>query len=469
MSAALLLIHTSSLALLGVALAALLARRPDGAPRGGWYVLALAPGFAFVVNGCATWVRLYTGAFGVGAQTIACVALAAGALAFCARRRAFPREWRARGGRASPIVRRLLAVGVVLCAAIWVCFVANEPEGPADAWQDWNLKARFLWSAGDGWRALFTGGIAVANPSYPLLLPLNTASFFAVLGDDTCLVPIAIAACFTVALAGLLWAACAELGGGARVATCLLVLTPCFAPYAARQYADVEVAYFFLAATAALFTGLREGRGADFFLAGLWAGAAAFTKNEGIAFLAGLAAVALACTFGAAVRERRVRPLRGLLACAAGMAAVGWALWLFKARVAPLALAVEATPVLHLTLPSDWASRAGLTCAWSAWALVKPSMWAFLPVALVAAWWSGRAPRVRRASGAAWACAPLVGVLVVYFGVVLTSPEDAEWLVTGSVGRVLFQVWPGFLFLATTTTIAPSGGAARKDGPAAEA
>jgi hypothetical protein len=455
MSTALAVVHVVSLGLLGFALAALLARRGDGSPRGGLFVLSLAPGFAFVINGCVTFARLYTGAFGVGAMTGAYVVLAGAACILCARRGLFPREWRPRAGLLSPIVRRLSIVAGTLCVVIWIAFVVNEPEGPADVWQNWNLKARFLWSAGPEWRALFGAGFAVANPSYPILLPLNTVAFFALAGDDSCLVPLAIAACFSLALAGLLWTACAEAGGDGRAALCLLVLTPCFAPYAARQYADLEMSYFFLAGTIALFCALRNARAADFFLAGMWASAAAFTKNEGVPFLAGVGGMALLSGLVACVRGRRMRPVLQALACAAGMATAGWALWIFKTRVAPLALAVGSTPVANMALPPEWPVRMGNICVWIAEALAKPSMWALLPVACAAAWFGGRAPRSPARASAAIACMPLSLVLGAYFAVAVTSPDDAEWLVTGSVGRVIFQVWPGFLFLAAARTIAP--------------
>ncbi len=458
-------LHLVALAALGFALAALCTRRGDGAPRGGVFLLALAPGFAFAINGCVAFARLYTGAFGVGTTTYAYVVLAAAVCLLCVRRGAFPRQWYARTEPWSPIVRRMAVVGGILCAVVWTASIANEPEGASDAWQNWNLKARFLWSAGPEWRALFGPDVAVANPSYPMLLPLNTAEGFTLAGGDSCLVPIAIAGCFAVALAVLLWTACTELGAGAPAALCLLLVTPCAMPFAARQYADVEMSYYFLAGSVALFFALRDVRTGDFFLAGVWASAAAFTKNEGVPFALGIGAAVLLSSVTACVRERQARPALRALACAAGLATVGWAWLLFNLRLAPHGLAVENNAVASLALPPDWAVRAGKTCLWTAEALAKPSMWALLPIACAAAWFGTRAPRSRERAAAGFTVMPLLLVLGAYFAVVVQSSKDAEWLVTGSVGRVLFQVWPGFLFLAAARTMAPcDAGAARERG-----
>ncbi|HAK95026.1 MAG TPA: hypothetical protein DCM87_08495 [Planctomycetes bacterium] len=455
MSALLAVVHLVSLCALGFALASLLARRPGGAPRGGLFVLSVAPGIAFLINGCATFARLYTGAFGPETQALVCIALGAAALAYCIRRRAFPAEWRARAEPASPIERRLTLVGGVLCAVIWIAFVAGDPEGPVDAWRNWNLKARFMWSAPESWRALFGPDFPGTNADYPILLPLNTAALFTLAGDDTCLAPITIAACFTIALVGLMRAACAELGGG-RTAWCLLLMTPCLAPYAARQYADVEMSYFLLAGTAALFFALRDGGARDYLLAGVWAGAAAFTKNEGLPYLAGAGAAAAAGALAACARRRNARPFGGFLACLAGMAAGGSALWLFKADVARHAFAIETMPIAVLGVPPDLPARAGTMCLRILAVLAKPSVWALLPVAIAAVWAGTRVAPGGRGGAAALAGAPLAFVLAAYCAVVLIAPVDPDWLVSGSAGRVIFQVWPGFLFLWAARTIAPA-------------
>ena len=456
MNALVAVLHFVALGALGFGLAALCTRRSDGTPRGGLFLLSLAPGFAFVINGCVAFARLYTGAFAVGTTTCAYVVLAAAVCLLCARRGAFPRQWCARTGPWSPIVRRIAIVGGIMCAVVWTASIVNEPEGGSDAWQNWNLKARFLWSAGAQWRALFGPDVAVWNPNYPLLLPLNTAEGFTLAGDDSCLVPIAIATCFALALALLLLSACTELGANAPTALCLLLVTPCFLPFATRQYADVEMSYFFLAGSVALFFALRDAHVGDFFLAGVWASAAAFTKNEGVPFALGIGATALLSTVVACARARHARPALRAIACAAGLATVGWAWVLFNLRIAPQALAVGRGTVASLVLPPDWPARAGKTFLWIAEALAKPSMWALLPIACAAAWFGTRAPRSRERSAAGFAVVPLLLVLGAYCAFAVQSSEDAEWLVTGSVGRVLFQLWPGFLFLAAARTMARS-------------
>jgi hypothetical protein len=197
----------------------------------------------------------------------------------------------ARRGPAVPLrwPRGLLlwATGALVAVAV-VRFAAHTqalPHGAWDAWAIWNLKARFIARAPGDWRRFFE--VPWCHPDYPLLVPAAIGRTWRLSGEST-LAP---------ALHGLLFAAGATLFVAAAVArergpeaACVAVCFLCLGPlpvYAATQYADVPLSCFAAGAVALL---LHD----EPLLAGLAAGCAAWTKNEGLWFALMLALVTLA-------------------------------------------------------------------------------------------------------------------------------------------------------------------------------
>jgi hypothetical protein len=194
-----------------------------------------------------------------------------------------------------PHARVLGLIGglALLALIVWTVY---RPYGGWDAWTFWNQRALFILNLGDGWRAAFDPAGAVVV-DYPLLLPLTVLSGWLLAGGETVAVPIALAWVFTCGTVVLVVAATARLHS--RIAYVVGAVTagaPFFIRHGAHQYADVPLAYYLVATLALIALAIRSGSGSVWIAAGLSAGFAAWTKNEGTVF-GGLVVLSLVLIF----------------------------------------------------------------------------------------------------------------------------------------------------------------------------
>jgi Dolichyl-phosphate-mannose-protein mannosyltransferase len=175
----------------------------------------------------------------------------------------------------------------------------KEPHGKWDAWLIWNMHARFLFRGGDHWRDAFASGLDWSHWDYPLLLPLSIARGWQYMGGESLNIPAVMAFVFTFMTLGLLWSALSLLRSQIQgcLAAMILLGTPFFIVMGASQFADVPLAFFILATLVLLSLQARspENHPGALILAGLAAGLAAWTKNEGLLFL-GIVTGSLFCT-----------------------------------------------------------------------------------------------------------------------------------------------------------------------------
>ena len=209
-----------------------------------------------------------------------------------------------------------LAIAVVANAGIWLDRFRLEPLGFWDAFAIWNLKARFFFlDAGAHWRRAFSDIITWSHTDYPLLLPLNVARLWSYGGNPDS----SIAAGFS--LYAMLLVLSLLIGGVAALhsrrlgylAALALLATPGLMLQAHWQMADIPMSFFVAASLAlVLISPKQKSPTTCLLLAGVMAGAAAWTKNEGLLFgLVMVASIALLGS-GATLRER-VRPVPAFL------------------------------------------------------------------------------------------------------------------------------------------------------------
>ena len=178
----------------------------------------------------------------------------------------------------------------LMSAAAFALASACWPHGDWDAWATWNLHARFLYRGGEQWTSFFSEPLLRgSHPDYPLLLPVSVMRSW-VFAGETIAGPILVAFLFLAGTSLLLFSGLALLHGKLRasLATIVLASTPFFTGYAASQYADGPLAFFYLATLVLLCLADREREGGHglLALAGLACGMAAWTKNEGLLFMA---------------------------------------------------------------------------------------------------------------------------------------------------------------------------------------
>jgi hypothetical protein len=363
------------------------------------------------------------------------------------------------GGR----IDRALGFAVVLLAGLAIAIAGLKavayPHGEWDAWAIWNLKARMMARGGDSWRTTIAQLVPTAHPDYPLLVPGAVARAWMYLGRETWLAPAAVGGAFTagtVALAaGVLWLRRGPTSG--LVAAVLLLGSPYLIDHGLLQNADIQVAFFLLAALGLLAVGDAQPahrRSGLVLLAGLALGFMAWSKNEGILYLL--------CAGGAhlVVTGRR-----------AGSRAAVRETALLAAGAAP-ALAMLAYH--RATMPVGWLVH-GQSAAGIAERLLDPARYAVIGATLLreglglGGWlvsvlglllacapaWGVRAGPVDRASAGRTAItvvAALLGVLAVY----VLTPLSLAWQVGTSLPRILTQLWPSLVLLFGLVVRPPS-------------
>jgi hypothetical protein len=352
-----------------------------------------------------------------------------------------------------------------VCAALYsaVLRMLAHPHGNGwDAFAIWNLHARFLFLGerfgGEHWRDGYSTLIAWSHPDYPLLLPGAIAHFWSCFGRDDPAVPAIIGLVFTFSTVGLLYAAlsmlrgrmCAMLGGMA------LLSTPSFIDLGTWQYADVPLAFFFLATVA--FLCLHDERERDdshsagfLALGGLSAGFAAWTKNEGLLFLC-----AIVCALVWSVRRGRQRNsssdtgAHSLVPLLVAMVPMVVVIVYFKRFVAPPGnLFSDPVTMLHKVLDPAryWAviqSYVRELFRFGQWLVVPGTL--LLP-GLYLAMRKRKEDRLRHGTGFRASVAALALTLAGYFAIYLITPLDIYWHLRFSLDRLFLQVWPSAIFL----------------------
>ena len=245
------------------------------------------------------------------------------ALGFFAPQPSVALDW-ADGPRVPKSVLIIAALAAVLAVAMFIGAITYSPHGDEAAWSVWNLRARFLFRSGAMWHIAFAKELVWSHLDYPLLIPSLVAWCWKLGGGESTAAPSAIAFLFALGTAGLMTTTVGALRGkmSGLIAGALLLATPSFPVLAAAQYGDVPLAFYILAVVGLLCLEDRFPENGRFaLLAGLMAGFAAWTRNEGCLFLLAVivARLVTAIRFGnwSAAGPRLVRFLAGALAPAA--------------------------------------------------------------------------------------------------------------------------------------------------------
>ncbi len=410
----------------------------------------LLPGALSLLLGLGLWSAGYIGVRLAGAgpglaSAIAAVELAAAAWLSRGRERLAPA---ASAGEAPRALRLAFAACLAVALTAITEHVLRLPDGAWDGWMLWTSKARFLFRAGDDVTPMFSPALAEAqfrtHPDYPLLLPGLVAQGFALAGGESPWVPALLSVLFAALCVALLLALLRELRGprAALVAACALLTTPVLIPLAAAQCADVPLAAFVLAATGCLLLAARDPAMASRWLliGGLFAGLAAFIKNEGIACFAALTLSLVAFPAGLRSRARWRERSCWLLGAAPALALLVW----FKLSFAPPNDLAQVPPGAALARVFDWARLAQVALA-IARRLVYFQDWALHLLGAAALLVSLLLRRGRAALGAVKPAAAAVALIFAADALaLLVTPHELAWQLK-SLDRLIFQCWPATL------------------------
>jgi len=335
------------------------------------------------------------------------------------------------------------------------------PYGSFDAWESYNMKARFILLSGKDWKQLFTV-VPDPVPDYPLFLPLSVAGVLMSIGKDSLAVPAAIAVLFICATVGLLLVTLGEARSRSQAALAGMVLlgTPFFVHLSFAQYADIPLAFFFLATMALLVLyGRREQADRRLLLvAGLTAGLSAWVKNEGLVFFLVVCITYLIFSWRAIGRRDAAGRARMFLYGGAGPVILAL---LFKMTFAGTNALVATQgrggmarkllmPHRYLEVLEGFRYHLYHLASWPESILLLLAVYALILGVRVE----------KRERCSLLVCAVTLLIMLGVYVVVLagspydTPPFDVSWYILVTAPRLFMQLWPCFLlifFLAVRT------------------
>jgi hypothetical protein len=356
----------------------------------------------------------------------------------------------ARGFRWTWLLALAFAGVLAMVCTRLIQIAAALPVGDWDAWAIWNLRAKFLAGPPGAWRHAFSPLLSNTHPDYPPLLSAFVAQAWKAGGNTNAIAPVLASLLFFAALLALLVSAITLLRGAASglLAGLVILSTTTVLNWAPAQYADIPLAFYYLAALALIFIDAAQapfsGRW-PLLWSGLCATFAAWTKNEGIVFLVLVALLFAGFTLWRARTPASWPRLGWLLAGAAP--GVLLTLWL-KFILAPASDPLVKQGVSGLAKVADLSRYAAVASGFFSNVLalgsgVSHPLILLAILAILLRWQFEEQYRLASLMTAA----VVVAVFLSYCVVLLITPYGLEWQVQSSFDRLLLQVWPAALLI----------------------
>jgi hypothetical protein len=364
-------------------------------------------------------------------------------------------DW-APGPAAPKYLTGLFVLAAAIGVTVFVVYSLTKPHGEWDAWSIWNLRARFLVRGGQFWKDAFSPQLAWSHPDYPLLLPGIVAMLWTLAHTESTAAPIGVAFLFGVGTAGVLTCTLGILRGKAQalIAGILLIGTVSFSENTANQYADIPLSFAMIASLALLCLQDRHPADSRFsILAGLMAGFAAWTKNEGLMFVV----VLVLARIIAMVRygdRKMVAPqvLRFVAGAVPPLALVAF----FKFRFAPpndLMSRSAHDIIAHATDFGRWiiTIKGFIMAPFSVGGFLIP-----LAIVLGAYWFLVRFHVEARDRLSLGTLLITLGLMIAGdFAVYLLLTADVVWQMNTSMERLFLQLWPSAILAFFLAANAP--------------
>jgi hypothetical protein len=345
---------------------------------------------------------------------------------------------------------------------MWVLRFGDRPLGFWDAFAIWNLKARFFsLESGAHWLRAFSETISWSHTDYPLMLPLSVARLWTYAAAPDQAIPALLAALFALLLGALLFGAVDSERGRTMgfLAALALLATPALMGQVAWQLADIPMSFFLVSALALVVASRRNGKTGFrwLVLAGVLAGAAAWTKNEGLLFALAIGLGLVVADFVESVRRvpgsHEAANEHGIIEVArrAALFVIGLALPLGFLLVMKLAVGGENDLATDVSADSfgrifEWARHEQILVSFARTLLIlaeAPLLVMILGLCLWTLIWKRTGERIRIMPGVIALGFQLAGYYFVY----LVTERDLAWHLDTSNLRLFVQLWPSVLLL----------------------
>jgi hypothetical protein len=378
-------------------------------------------------------------------------------------------------GRGALWLALALAVVLLLVVVAEVRITSANPHGLWDAWSIWNIRAKFLAGPGEAWRYALSPLLGRTHPDYPLLLSGLVGAAWRAGGEMSPAVPATITYLFPLAAAGVLLSGLTLLRSVHLGLLALIVLVSDreYLTHISGQMSDVPLGFYYVGAIVCFLLSL-ETRGKPplvLVLAGALASIAAWTKDEGVAFLV----VFFGCAAGFELWNGRVQALwrryAWLVVGAIPGAVLVAALKLFLAPHANQMISqAPSGAAFHLFSAHRWTNL--FLGIWSNFemrghGLLHPAL--TLGVAVLAL---GFGVPARCRKPAVFLSVMTAGLFGAYCAAILANPAmlGTQWVMP--MDRMFSQLWPSVLLLAMSVvrpwpSPAPHAAPAAAEAPAA--
>ena len=324
----------------------------------------------------------------------------------------------------------------------------KEPHGLWDAFNYWNLKAKFISRAPYNWPILFHQLISENfHSDYPLIQTGYIARCWLYMKNESVWVPIVFSFIFTFCTIGLLASSVSFFTNKIKglIAGLILLATTFYMTMGDSQYADNTLGFFYLA-TIVLLTLARNGSSIKpnlLIAAGFTAGLCTWTKNEGLLFIVCLYTSQLTLLFYKNYRELLVE-LKYLFL---GMLPILFLVAYYKIAIAPLNDIIQAQGSQTFVNLLDY-SRYVTVWKWFADTFSTFGKWAINP------WWfflmgilfKGLNFKENRNSLIS-NFTILLFMLIGFFFIYIITPLDLVFHLSTSIHRLFFQLFPTFIFI----------------------
>ena len=338
------------------------------------------------------------------------------------------------------LVLPVIGLAVLGAVSVWT----HRPFGTWDAFMIYDRTARFVYRGQSEWLQTFSPDIDPAfHADYPLLIPLNIAQAWQTLGRESQSVPRTLGGIFMLVCAGTLVSGLTLLKSIWQGLAGLLVLlnTPFFILSGPSQTADVPLTFFILSSVILIFLYTSTQRRGLLVLAGLSAGLAAWTKNEGDVFVIGI-------LLGLLLAFVKNGPWRRLGYFAVGLATPLVIIIGFKVFLAPAndILGTNAAGLIRRIF--EWPRHLAILGSYRTQILAigGTAVSVILILGIYALVFGVEHNKQRNPAFIAAlvaACVQAIG----YYGIYLITPHPILWQLDFSLWRVLFHIYLPLLFV----------------------
>ena len=324
----------------------------------------------------------------------------------------------------------LILTGCVL-AFTAVCAILVRKNGDIDSISNWNFIASYIVDK-DHWKQLFANSGVDAHPDYPLGYPASIAFFWRLLDTREEIVALAITYIPTLCIPVLIYLELYKKHLPLAIVTFLLFLTNIYYLNSGlNQYADTLLSFYLLGAIIAMRYYNETADPMFILLSTALLGCCLWVKNEGMAI----------CGIFALFYFRTYLSKANIKYAVGGIAPFVLVFTFFKLVYAPANDLVALSDNVNFSAFVADKSRYKLILHYFSFAIDS----SFYPLKLMVIGYVGYCVFTMRNMNKTFYL--LLSILGFYLLVYLFTPRDLDWHLRTSMGRLIVQLFPAFVFV----------------------